>query len=71
MNREELKKLIRGTIVTLPTPFDEDFNVDMARMAEMTQWWIENGLGTDVAPLKVVARLCDLRPQGQEHLAHS
>ena len=57
MNREELKKLVRGTLVTMPTPFDEDFNVDTGRMAEMTQWWMENGLGTDVAPLKVAAAM--------------
>ncbi len=43
MNREELKKLIAGTIVTLPTAFDDDFHLDLGRQAELTQWWVEQG----------------------------
>jgi 4-hydroxy-tetrahydrodipicolinate synthase len=31
--------------------------VDMGRMAALTQWWVENGLGTDIAPLKVAAAM--------------
>ena len=38
MNREELKKIIRGAIVTMPTPFADDFNVDIARLADITKW---------------------------------
>ena len=57
MNREQLKKRIRGTPVTLPTPFDEDMNVDMGRMADMTRWWVEQGLGTNVAALKTSAAM--------------
>ena len=57
MRRDELKKLIRGTIATLPTPFDDKMQVDMGRMAELTQWWVENGLGSDTAPLKVAAAM--------------
>ena len=57
MDREQLKKRIRGTPVTLPTAFDEDMNVDMGRMADMTRWWVEQGLGTDVAPLKTSAAM--------------
>lgn len=41
MDREEIKKRIRGTPVTLPTPFDEDLNVDYSRLTEMTHWWVE------------------------------
>ena len=55
MNREELKDLIKGTVVTTPTPFDEDDQLDLARTHEVTQWWVEQGLGTKVAPLKVAA----------------
>jgi len=57
MTREELKKLIRGTLVTLATPFDEKMRVDFARMTDLTRWWVSNGLGTDVAPLKVAAAM--------------
>ena len=57
MNREQLRKRIRGTLVTLPTAFDDDLNVDMGRMAEMTRWWMDQGLGTDDAPLKTSAAM--------------
>ena len=57
MNREELRKVIRGTIVTLPTPFDEDKRLDLRRMSDLTQWWVEQGLGSDIAPLKVAAAM--------------
>ena len=33
MNREELKKRIRGTPVTLPTPFDKNLKVDFPRLS--------------------------------------
>ena len=57
MNRAQLRKRIRGTPVTLPTPFDQDMHVDFARMIEMTQWWVGHGLGTDDAPLKTSAAM--------------
>ena len=57
MDREELKKRIRGTPVTLPTPFDKGMNVDFARLTEMTHWWVEQGLGTDDSPLKTSAAM--------------
>ena len=52
MSRDELKKLIGGTIVVVPTPFDADFKLDLARLAELTKWWVEEGLGTGINPLK-------------------
>jgi len=57
MNREQLKKRIRGTPVTLPTPFDDGMNVDMGRMGDITRWWVEQGLGTDVTALKTSAAM--------------
>ena len=57
MNREELRRIIRGTIVTVPTPFDQDRQVDLARMTDLTRWWVEEGLGTETAPLKVTAAM--------------
>ena len=57
MNREELRRLIKGTLATIPTAFDEKMKLDLATMTDMTKWWVENGLGTDVAPLKVAAAM--------------
>ena len=57
MNREELKTMIGGCIATLPTPMDDDFNLDLARMTEVTQWWVEQGLGTGTSPLKTSAAM--------------
>lgn len=55
MNRSELQKLIRGLSVAIPTAFNEDMSLDLPNMANLTQWWVESGLGTDKAPLKVAA----------------
>lgn len=38
-----------------PTPFDDDFEVDYGRMAEMTEWWVENGLVEGMAVIKCVS----------------
>ena len=57
MDRAQLRKRIRGTLVTAPTAFDADMKLDLARMTDMTRWWMEQGLGTDVAPLKTSAAM--------------
>lgn len=57
MNREELKKLIVGPIATVPTPFDEDFEVDYGRMYDLAQGWVENGLVRGKAVIKVAAAM--------------
>ena len=57
MNRDELRKLIRGTIVTVPTAFDDDFRLDLATMTDLTKWWVEQGLGTEDSPLKTSAAM--------------
>jgi len=57
MKREELKKLIVGPIATVPTPFDDDFEVDFGRMAAATQLWVENGLVAGKAVIKVAAAM--------------
>lgn len=57
MDRHQLKKFIQGTLVTVPTAFDDEMNVDLARMTDLTRWWVEKGLGTNVAPLKVNAAM--------------
>ena len=57
MNREELKKLTVGAIATIPTPFDGHFKVDHGIMAAETERWIEEGLVTGKAVLKVAAAM--------------
>ena len=57
MRREELKELMLGPIATVPTPFDDDFEVDYGRMYELTQRWVENGLVKGKAVIKVAAAM--------------
>jgi len=55
MNREELKGLIQGVSCAVPTPFDNNFRLDLDKVSELTEWWVENGLGTNEAPIKVAS----------------
>lgn len=57
MNREELKYYIKGPIATLPTAMDDEYYIDLGRMVELTEWWVENGVTADRAPLKVAAAM--------------
>ena len=57
MNREELRELIVGAVATVPTPFDDDFNVDNGRISEATERWIDQGLVTGKAVIKVAASM--------------
>lgn len=57
MRRDELRRLIVGAIATVPTPFDDRFDVDYGRMAEGTERWIEAGLVTGKAVIKVAAAM--------------
>ena len=57
MKREALRDLLVGPIATVPTPFDDDFEVDHGRMRELTQWWMEGGLVKGATVLKVAAAL--------------
>lgn len=57
MNRTELRELIQGPIATVPTPFDDDFEVDYGRMHELTQQWVGEGLVKGTAVIKVAAAM--------------
>ena len=57
MTRDELKSFIRGPIATVPTPFDDDFEVDHGLMAAATQYWVDQGLVTGRAVIKVAAAM--------------
>ena len=43
MNRTELKKIIRGVSMAVPTPFDSEYKLDLAVAADLTRFWVENG----------------------------
>ena len=62
MNREELKQIIRGVSVAVPTPFDKDYRLDLAAATDLTQWWVSQGLGTSTSMIK----LCSAWGQGPD-----
>ena len=56
MNRDELKRLIQGPVSPVPTPFDDDFEVDHGIMADLTRWWVDSGVVAGKAVIKVAAQ---------------
>lgn len=57
MNRDELKQHIQGTMATVPTAMNDRYEIDYGLMAEMTRWWVDQGLVTGKAPIKVAAAM--------------
>jgi 4-hydroxy-tetrahydrodipicolinate synthase len=57
LRNDDLRKLIQGPIATVPTPFDDRFEIDYGRMAEATHYWVENGLVAGRAVIKVAAAM--------------
>ena len=57
LNRDYLKTLIQGTPAPIPTAFDGGCQLDLAKMADMTQWWVEQGLGTKTTAFKVASAM--------------
>lgn len=57
MKRDELKQLIQGPFATVPTPFDDQYQLDLDTMAELTRWWVENGLVKGTTVIKVAAAM--------------
>ena len=57
MHRDEIKELIVGPISTVPTPFDDNLQVDYGRMRELTQYWVDNGLVKGKSVIKVAAAM--------------
>ena len=55
MDRNELRKALKGIIAATVTPFDDEFEVDHGRMAELTRWWVESGLVAGKAVIKVAS----------------
>ena len=57
MRRDELKQIIQGPFTTVPTAFDDRFELDLGVMADLTRWWVENGCVTGRTVIKVTATL--------------
>lgn len=57
MNRDQLRLLIQGPIATVPTAFDAAYALDTGTMAELTEWWVRQGLRTGKSVLKVAAAM--------------
>jgi 4-hydroxy-tetrahydrodipicolinate synthase len=57
MPSEHLRKLIVGPIATVPTAFNDDFEIDHGLMAASTERWIEAGLVNGRSTLKVGASI--------------
>jgi 4-hydroxy-tetrahydrodipicolinate synthase len=57
VRREELKRLIQGPIATVPTAFDDRFTLDLGAMADVTRWWVAQGLVAGTTVIKVAAAM--------------
>jgi dihydrodipicolinate synthase/N-acetylneuraminate lyase len=57
MNRDELKQLIQGPIATVPTAMDDHYRLDLDTMAELTRWWVDQGLVAGRSVIKVAAAM--------------
>jgi dihydrodipicolinate synthase/N-acetylneuraminate lyase len=55
MPKENLRELIVGPVAPVATPFDEDFEVDLGKQWDLTQWWVESGLTKGNGVIKVAA----------------
>ncbi len=57
MTCEQLKRLIVGPIATVPTAFNDSYEIDYGLMAAATERWIEAGLVNGRSTLKVAASI--------------
>ena len=57
MKREEIREQIVGPIATVPTPFDDRFRLDLGRMTEAVERWVEGGLLRGMSVIKVAAAM--------------
>ena len=57
MTRDDLERFIQGPFATVPTAFDADLTLDLDVMAELTRWWVANGLIAGKAVIKVAAAM--------------
>ncbi len=55
MRREELRKLILGPASAMPTPFDRHGKVDLGVVADMTRYWVAQGIVAGKGMIKVTS----------------
>ena len=55
MRLDEVRDLIVGPMANVTTPFDDNYRVDLGRMAELTRMWVDMGLVKGRTVLKVIA----------------
>src|SRR5689334_9756457 len=49
--------MIQGPLAAVPTAFHDDYSLDLGAMAELTDWWIEQGIINGRTALKVTAAI--------------
>ena len=57
MDRKELRKLIVGPIGAIPTPFDDEYEVDLGAMRAMVQRIVDGGVSNGDGVIKIASAL--------------
>ncbi len=55
MAHPDIREMIVGPAAAVATPFDDDYEVDLGKMYDMAQWWVESGLTKGNGIIKVAA----------------
>jgi 4-hydroxy-tetrahydrodipicolinate synthase len=57
VDQAQLKQMIQGPLAAVPTAFNADYSIDPGGMADLTDWWIEQGVANGRTALKVTAAI--------------
>jgi 4-hydroxy-tetrahydrodipicolinate synthase len=57
VDQADLKRMIQGPLAAVPTAFKDDYSLDLGRMADLTDWWIDQGIANGRTALKVTAAI--------------
>ena len=66
MNRQQKRDVYQGVIGVTVTPYYDNYEVNYGKMADLTKWWISNGLVLGDAALKVCSVMGEV-PQLREN----
>ena len=66
MNRQQKRDVYQGVIGVTVTPYYDNYEVNYGKMADLTKWWISNGLVRGDAALKVCSVMGE-EPQLREN----
>ena len=61
-HRDEFRARVKGTVVPMPTPFNDDLSVDMEGVRKYTSFLIESGVQT-ISPLGTTGEFFTMTPQ--------